>query len=146
MNPLIELTTEECLSLLSTRSAGRIALQTPAGLRIYPVNYALFGDAVVFRTLPYGEIANNAHDADIAFQVDELDHDHRRGWSVLATGKALRVEDPGEVQLIREEWDPEPWADGQRNLYLKLEWADLTGRQVGIEERPSLTPRRRASL
>ena len=62
VNPLIELTTEECLSLMTTRTAGRIALQTPGGLRIFPVNYALFGDAVVFRTLPYGEIANNAHE------------------------------------------------------------------------------------
>ena len=146
MNPLIELTTEECLSLMTTRSAGRIALQTPGGLRIFPVNYALFGDAVVFRTLPSGEIANNAHESEVAFQVDELDHDHRRGWSVLADGIARRVDDPGEVQLIREEWDPEPWASGQRNLYFKLEWVNLTGRQVGMEGRPSLVTQRRASI
>lgn len=145
MNALIELTTEECLSLLTTRAAGRIALRTPGGLRIFPVNYALFGDAVVFRTLPYGEIANNAHEAEIAFQVDELDHDQRRGWSVMANGTARRVDDPGEVHLIREEWDPEPWASGQRNLYFKLEWVSLTGRQVGMDGRPSLIVQRPAS-
>jgi len=146
MNPLVELTTDECLSLLSSHSAGRIALNTPGGLRILPVNYAMFGDAVVFRTLPYGEIANNAHAAEIAFQIDMLDHDLKRGWSVLAVGVARRVDDPGDVKMIRDEWDPEPWAAGLRNLYFKLDWTQLSGRQVGMEERPSLIQQQRSAL
>lgn len=146
MNPLVELTTDECLSLLGGHEAGRIALNTPGGLRILPVNYAMFGDAIVFRTLPYGEIANNAHAAEVAFQIDDLDHDLKRGWSVLAVGVARRVDDPDEVRLIREEWDPTPWAAGQRNLYFKLDWSQLSGRQVGMDGRPSLISTQRSAI
>lgn len=131
MNAMTELTLDDCLELLRTHEAGRIALTTPAGLRIFPVNYALHGDAVVFRTLPYGEIANNAQDAEVAFQIDHLDPVTRHGWSVLAVGKAHRVTDPDEVRAIREGGDPTPWADGQRILYFRLDWTTLTGRQLG---------------
>lgn len=145
MSQLQDLTVDECLSLLRQRVAGRIALQTPGGLRILPVNYALFGDAIVFRTLPYGEIANNAHEAEVAFQIDLLDDEHERGWSVLAVGTCHRVDDPGEVSQIRAEWDPLPWADGQRNLYFRIDWTQLTGRQLGMPGRPSLVDAPHAS-
>lgn len=146
MHQLVELTPEECLSLLSKHSVGRLAMVTPGGLRIYPVNYALFGDTVVFRTLPYGEIANAAHGAEVAFQIDELDTDLRRGWSVLVVGKASKVEDPGMVRMIKQEWDPEPWAAGQRNLYFQVQWSMIGGRQAGMPERPTLIPASRSSL
>lgn len=143
MSQLVELTTEECLSLLRTRTVGRIGVVTPSGPVIFPVNYSLSDDTVVFRTLPYGVIANNAHEADVAFEVDSLDETMQEGWSVLATGRSHRIEDPAEVRMIREELDPEPWVDGQRNLYFRIEWTDLSGRQLGTGSRPSLIPESR---
>ena len=140
VSDLIELTVEECLSLLHTKSVGRIGLVTPQGPMIFPVNYALAGDALVFRTLPYGVIANNAHDAQVAFEVDSLDEEMRTGWSVLAVGRSEHLSDPAEVRVVREDWDPEPWAEGVRNLYFRVEWVGLTGRQLGLSTRPSLIP------
>jgi uncharacterized protein len=140
MGEIMELTVEECLSLLPTKVTGRIAFGSPAGLRILPVNYALFDDKVVFRTLPYGEIAANVHGADCALEIDEIDEEHRRGWSVLAVGTVRRVEDHRDVRMIKAEWNPEPFASGLRTLYFRLDWRSLTGRQIGIAERPSLIP------
>ena len=85
---------EECLTLLQRKQVGRIAMTTPAGLRILPVNYSVVEEQVVFRTLPYGEIANNVVDAEVAFEVDELDESMRSGWSVMAAGPCRRIEDP----------------------------------------------------
>ncbi len=138
MENLVELTVEECLALLRRKPVGRVAMTTAAGLRILPVSYSLVDDKIVFRTLPYGEIANNVVDAEVAFEVDELDEDLRRGWSVMAAGRCHRIEDPDEVQRIRATADPEPWAAGLRHLYFRVDWTTLTGRQVGIAERPSL--------
>src|SRR5687768_11329890 len=103
MTQLIELTTEECLSLLETKQVGRIGVVTPGGPMIFPVNYTVSDDTIVFRTLPYGVIANNAHEAEVAFEVDDLDEAMHEGWSVLATGRGRRLEDPDEVRLIRQE-------------------------------------------
>ncbi len=146
MAQLVELSVEECLSLLGQHVAGRIGLRTPRGLRIFPVNYAMFGKVIVFRTLAYGEIADNAHEAEMCFELDELDHEHQRGWSVLAVGRSRRVDDHGEVRQIRGEWDPLPWVDGQRNLYFRLDWTELTGRQLGMPARPGLVPVPRTEL
>ena len=140
MSQLVELTPEECLSLLQTKTVGRIGVVTPGGPMIFPVNYALSDDTIVFRTLPYGVIANNAHQSDVAFAVDSLDDAMHEGWSVLAVGRSHRIEDPGEVRLIREDLDPMPWAEGQRNLYFRIEWTNLSGRQLGMGSRPSLIP------
>ena len=139
MDNLVELTVEECLTLLRRKQVGRIAMATPAGLRILPVSYSVVEEQVVFRTLPYGEIANNVAGAEVAFEVDELDESLQKGWSVMAAGKCNPIEDPAQVHLIRSTDDPVPWADGQRNLYFRIDWTTLTGRQVGLPGRPDLT-------
>lgn len=144
MSQFVDLTAEECLELLRTRNVGRLGFTAPAGQMILPVSYVLADDAIVFRTLPYGVIANNVHEADVAFEVDSLDDRTRAGWSVLATGRSHRVEDPQEVRMIRVEEDPEPWVDGQRILYFRIEWADLTGRQLIAEPAGVSVPARSA--
>ncbi|HET6560831.1 MAG TPA: pyridoxamine 5'-phosphate oxidase family protein [Marmoricola sp.] len=138
MDNLVELTVDECLALLRRKPVGRVAMVTPAGLRILPVSYSVVDERIVFRTLPYGEIANNVADAEVAFEVDDLDEELRHGWSVMAAGPCHRIEDPDEVHLVHATADPQPWVDGQRNLYFRIDWTTLTGRQVGIAGRPSL--------
>lgn len=128
----IEMTVEECLDLLRTNVVGRVALSTPMGPRIVPVNYAMYGDdVVVFRTAPYSELGTYGWNTELAFEIDHIDYDQHRGWSVVAYGRGALVEDPDEVADIRRTWDPRPWADGQRNLYMKLVWHNLTGRRLG---------------
>ena len=140
MSHLVELTAEECLALLARKQVGRIAMPTPAGLRIFPVNYALNGDDIVFRTVPYGVIANNAHGAEVSFEVDDVDEQLRSGWSVVASGRCERIENPAEIRVVRADADPLPWAEGVRTLYFRIRWTDLSGRQLGLAERPSLIP------
>jgi nitroimidazol reductase NimA-like FMN-containing flavoprotein (pyridoxamine 5'-phosphate oxidase superfamily) len=131
VNDVVELTVQECLELLETTTVGRVGLVTEAGIRIFPVNYTVFADNIVFRTTPYGAIADSAHGAEVAFEVDALDHEAHAGWSVLAVGRCERIEDPATVRLIRSERDVEPWAAGQRILYFTIAWTDLTGRRLG---------------
>jgi|tagenome__1003787_1003787.scaffolds.fasta_scaffold20987501_4 nitroimidazol reductase NimA-like FMN-containing flavoprotein (pyridoxamine 5'-phosphate oxidase superfamily) len=136
MGDIDELTVDECLRLLETKRIGRIGLTTEVGPQIFPVNYVVSDDQrIIFRTLPYGVIANNAHDSDVAFEVDDLDDRTQSGWSVLAVGRCSRKADPSEVHVVRQREDPRPWAEGQRILYFTIDWSDLTGRQVGSGDR-----------
>lgn len=127
----IELTTEECLDHLRAGEIGRMAFATPGGLRIVPVNYSVFGEAIVVRTSSYSELGSYAADSQVAFEVDDLDAVEQGGWSVVASGRLERVAEAEEIQQIRVGWDPSPWAEGSRNLYLRLAWRELTGRRVG---------------
>ena len=133
MKDIVDLEYQDCVNLLSAGVVGRVGLVTDQGPEILPVNYALSGNTIVFRTVPYGRIAEFAADREICFEVDHVDYDHHTGWSVLAVGKGKLVEDPEEIQLIREVWDPRPWATGQRILYIKLEWRAVSGRRIGDE-------------
>jgi uncharacterized protein len=144
VNEPIELTVEECLELLEGGVVGRVALATPVGPRIVPLNYAMHEQAIVFRTSPYSELGTYGWNTDLAFEIDQLDFDHHQGWSVVAVGRAQLVDDPDEVRRIRADWDPRPWAGGQRNLYMKLVWRQLTGRRLGGDwTRESMMPARR---
>ncbi|MGO4257403.1 pyridoxamine 5'-phosphate oxidase family protein [Marmoricola sp. RAF53] len=134
MGVLVELSPSECRALLADRSVGRVAVVAPDGPHVVPVNFALVDEAVVFRTHPTTVLATYGRDAAVAFEVDELHDRSRTGWSVQVRGRTSVVVDSRLIAHIRRIWDPAPWADGTRNLYLRLEVAQLSGRQVG--ERP----------
>ena len=131
MNEPFDLSTEECRELLGAGLVGRVAVCTPVGPHIVPVNYAVVDDAVVIRTSPYSVLGGHARGATLAVEVDDLDYERQRGWSVVARGRAEAVTGSTELQRIREVWDPHAWAAGQRNLYLRLRWSELTGRRLG---------------
>lgn len=126
----IELSLSECLANLHSTDVGRVAIATPQGPRIVPVNYGLLDEAVVFRTSPYSELAQQAIGAELAFEVDSLDFAAHTGWSVVAYGVGAAV-DREELARVRRVADPEPWAAGQRTFYVKIAWRDLSGRRIG---------------
>jgi uncharacterized protein len=145
MNEPVEMTVAECQELLNGGVVGRVAMCTPIGPRIVPVNYAMHDDAIVFRTTPYSELGTYGWNTDLAFEIDFLDYEKHQGWSVVAIGRAELVEDPDELHEIRAGWDPTPWAGGRRWLYLRLRWRDLTGRRIGKDwDHDSMMPVRRA--
>ncbi|QNN51520.1 pyridoxamine 5'-phosphate oxidase family protein [Nocardioides mesophilus] len=132
-NTPFEMTVDECLEQLHAGVIGRVAMSTPVGPRILPVNYAMYGDAIVFRTSPYSELGTYGWNSELAFEIDHIDYERHQGWSVIAIGRSELVEDPDDVADIRRTWDPRPWAAGQRNLYIKLTWRDISGRRLGTD-------------
>lgn len=144
MNLPEELTQEKCFELLSSGVMGRVAMCTPEGPHIVPVNYAVVEESVVFRTTPYSILGQHARQSKLAFEVDHLDYERHRGWSVVAHGTAHSVDDADELATIHSLWDPQPWAGGARVLYLRLPWSSLTGRRIGSNWTPNdETPVRR---
>jgi uncharacterized protein len=135
---IVELGPAECRDLLATDSVGRLAFVTPAGPRIVPVNYVVVGDSVEFRTTAYSELATYGPGTEVAFEIDHLDRERRRGWSVVASGPLHRLDDDeaDELRFRSPAQDPQPWAGGHRALWLRLSWRDLSGRRVGGDQWP----------
>jgi nitroimidazol reductase NimA-like FMN-containing flavoprotein (pyridoxamine 5'-phosphate oxidase superfamily) len=131
-----ELSASECQTLLRSRVAGRVALSTPSGPHIVPVNYTVVGDAIVVRTSPYSLLGTYGRDTTFAFEIDEFDRPLARGWSVQARGRSEAVTDRAELAQIREVAEPQPWAGGARSLYLRMRWNELSGRMVGASWDP----------
>ncbi len=128
---LRELNRRDCLDLLQGSGVGRVAVCTPDGPVIIPVNYVLDDETVVVRTAPYTLLAGHAWD-QAAFEIDDLDHDMRRGWSVLVVGQAAPVEDPDEIAESQRLSELMPWAPGSRNMFIRITPQRITGREVAF--------------
>ncbi|MEW1871667.1 pyridoxamine 5'-phosphate oxidase family protein [Streptomyces caelestis] len=126
---LHDLAPQECRALLSTHGVGRVAVTTPEGPAVVPVNYEVVDDAIVFRTAP-GSAPAAAVGSEVAFEVDHLDEAMSRGWSVLAVGPAREVTAPDEARRLAEGAHTLPWAGGERELWVSIRPARLTGRRI----------------
>ena len=80
-----ELSVGECLQLLGAHQFGRVAVVVDGRPVVFPVNYALEGDSVVFRTAP-GTKLSGAALGHVAFEIDEVDETTQTGWSVIVQG------------------------------------------------------------
>ena len=126
---LIELDRAECLELLAAKSVGRIAYVGDTGPRILPVNYIVGDDCVIFRTVPDGEISRHALSSNCAFEIDETDEFFESGWSVVAVGR-LELATEDDFARMRYGRLPEPWAAGNRSMFVRLTCEHLSGRRV----------------
>lgn len=130
-----DLSREDCARLLTAGVAGRVAIGTPTGPHIIPVNYAVDGEpgheSVLLRTTAYSLLGTYGRDAQACFEVDQFDYERKRGWSVVIRGRASFVDDHEELREIARTWQPRPWAEGQRNLVVRIPWTEVSGRQLG---------------
>jgi nitroimidazol reductase NimA-like FMN-containing flavoprotein (pyridoxamine 5'-phosphate oxidase superfamily) len=131
MSQTRELSDRECRGLLFSGVAGRVALSTPTGPHIVPVNYSVVDDAIIIRTSPYSLLGTYGRDTTVAFEIDEFDLEGPWAWSVQARGRVEPLIDRAELQVIRETAEPHPWAGGARTLFLRLRWTELSGREIG---------------
>jgi nitroimidazol reductase NimA-like FMN-containing flavoprotein (pyridoxamine 5'-phosphate oxidase superfamily) len=144
MNEPAALSYDKCLELLSGGVVGRVAVSTPSGPRIVPLNYSVIDDSIVFRTTPCSVLGTYGWNSELAFEVDEVDHEHQQGWSVVATGRGEMIEGAPDLAAVRAFWNPRPWAGGSRLLYVRLRWQELTGRRIGMDQtRETVTTVRR---
>lgn len=131
---LEELDPDECLRLISPGGVGRIAFNGRFGLTVLPVNYRIHEGAIVFRTVAGGTTDEDLRtgwagvEFTVAFEVDRLDEAMREGWSVLVQGPLHHVTEEERRELTRLK--VEPWAGGERELYLRITPTRMTGRRV----------------
>ena len=122
----------ECLELLATTTVGRVGFILEDRPVVLPVNYALDGDTVVFRTAE-GTVLNKAALQMIAFEVDEIDAVAHTGWSVLAQGVAQDVSDAIDTRSEHlRRLALVTWAPGHRDRWFRLDAGSLTGRRLVV--------------
>jgi uncharacterized protein len=120
---------DECWELLRSVPVGRLAMNSPEGLLIVPVNFVVADKAIVFRTAE-GGLLSNAVDwgRDVAFQADRIEEAVRWGWSVLVQGELRRVSDDEAEQLLAA---VTPWAAGERRVVGRISPTRTSGRRIG---------------
>lgn len=125
----------ECLRLISPGGVGRLVYTGRYGPTVLPVNYQMFQGSVVFRAAHDSttdeDLRTGIANAEyrVAFEVDHLDSAAREGWSVLVQGAAHHVESEDERAAVGQA-GVEPWAPGERDLFMRITPSRLTGRRI----------------
>lgn len=122
---------DECYRLLAVEDVGRLAFVQGGTPAIFPVNYAMDGHDVVFRT-DVGTKLEHGPRSRAAFEIDGLDREARTGWSVVAVGRLEEVTnfDAKTLQRVRA-LDVHPWAGGEKGHWMRLVTGLVTGRRIG---------------
>ncbi len=126
---LYELEPSECLALLEPGGVGRVVFVAGERAVALPVNFAMLGGHAVFRT-GEGTIADAVRARRVmSLEVDQLDEAMGEGWSVLLSGVPEVVSDPHDRARI-DALHVEPWAGGDRQIVVRLDPHELTGRRI----------------
>ncbi|MGO8889537.1 MAG: pyridoxamine 5'-phosphate oxidase family protein [Streptosporangiaceae bacterium] len=119
----------ECFDLLEPGGIGRVAFTSAGEIMILPVNYAMMGKSIIFRTAPDTLLAVYAN-AKVSFEADGLDDARHEGWSVLVHGHAHKVTDERDVKHLEDGTRLEPWAAGARDVYVRIAPTRISGRRI----------------
>ena len=128
---LVELDPEECLRRLERGGVGRVGVSVGALPAIFPVNFAMLDGDVVFRSGPGTKLGAAATGEVVAFEIDHADTFGHTGWSVLVVGVARPITDPDALAEARR-LPLSSWADGDRDTFVRLESARITGRELSV--------------
>lgn len=132
---LEKLDPDECMRLISPGGVGRVAFDASSGPMILPVNYVVHDGALLLRTALGGPLDEDLRtgvegvEFKIAFEIDRIDDPNRQGWSVLVRGPAHHVSSEEERAAVTGV-DVEPWAGGERRLYIRITPVEITGRRI----------------
>jgi nitroimidazol reductase NimA-like FMN-containing flavoprotein (pyridoxamine 5'-phosphate oxidase superfamily) len=131
--PSLELMSRsECLDRLAEARVGRLAFVVDHRPEIFPINYALDGETVLFRTAE-GTVLSHAGLREVAFEVDHIDEDTQTGWSVVVQGHADDIADAIDATSERLRRLPLiTWAPGQRAHWFAIRPRTITGRRLRV--------------
>lgn len=94
------LSREESVALLGATGVGRVGVTRDGVSHVVPVNYAVYGDSLVFRCGTGTKLAAAAAGRPMAFEVDQIDESTGTGWSVLVSGSSRVVDDEETLAAV----------------------------------------------
>ena len=121
---------DDCFDRLRRAHVGRIGFVERGEMAILPVNIAVDGRSIVFRTGHGAKLSTAVMAQPVCVEVDDWDDFDHTGWSVLARGVAEEVLD--DEQIARLETLPvRPWANPDvRPRWVRVRINELTGRRI----------------
>lgn len=119
----------ECLQLLEGRGMGRIGAVVRGHPVIFPVNYVVFNDAILFCAKRGGDLDRATLNVTTAFEIDGTDNIYHEGWSVLVIGRCIHLTEPVELDQLQAVI-LSPWAGEGRDLFVRISLDEVSGRRI----------------
>jgi nitroimidazol reductase NimA-like FMN-containing flavoprotein (pyridoxamine 5'-phosphate oxidase superfamily) len=138
-NPVHEMHELECWERLRSREFGRLAYHLLDEVHIVPINYTVAsGRRLLFRTTAGSKLLGVVMHADVAFEIDGFELggpavdglESERAWSVIARGRAERVE--GRQAREADALPLRPWVDTPKDEVVAIVVTEVTGRTFDL--------------
>ena len=118
-----------CWELLGSVPVGRVGVINDSAPEIYPVNHAVDGQTVVFRTDPGTKLRGLLRSPAVCYEVDGIDPANTSGWSVLVKGRAEQIRDADQLRAVTR-LPLQPWTLGDKVHWIRILPAEVTGRRI----------------
>lgn len=125
-NPVTVLDEDHCWDLLAGAQVGRLATAVDRTPEIFPVNYAVDGESVVFRSAEGSKLLEIVLNDHVAFEADGWTDDG--GWSVICRGHASIVSSSEELAMV-EALPLKPWIPTVKTNFVRVTVDEITGRR-----------------
>lgn len=133
-NPITVIEEDTCWGYLASVKVGRLATAKDGQPEIFPVNYEVDGQSIVFRTAPGSKLQELTDNAHVAFEVDGWNE--QGGWSILIKGDAEKITDEAELALA-EKMPLRPWVPTVKPFYVRVTPHEMTGRSFTFGPEPT---------
>jgi len=121
---------EECLERLRTTPVGRLAFMNDGEPVVFPVNHAVDGVDVVFRTSWGSKFQVAETSGIVAYEVDGYDSASESGWSVVVKGTAQLVYENVDTDRY-DQFGLRSWVDRKGlGFWVRVRPVEITGREV----------------
>ncbi len=125
------LSKELCWERLRRTSIGRLGVHHDGQPAIFPINYLVDGESIVFRTRPGSKIYSAPRLERVAFEIDGFEPAHGDAWSVLIQGFGRFIDSVSEIKQV-DELPLFPWVDADRSAWVRIVPVEVTGRRFHI--------------
>ncbi len=123
--PVTELSEAHAWALLGSESFGRLGLSMDDHPQIFPVNFAVQGKTVIFRTANGAKLRELLHNQWVAFEADCVEENE--AWSVVLRGQAHVLVDPAEIATA-DALELPNWIPTLEFVYVRVIPTDIRGR------------------
>lgn len=126
------LTAEQCWKMLAETSIGRLAVTVDGRPDVFPVNYKIDGESLIFRTGAGTKLEAIAEDANVALESDAVSAEFGIAWSVVVKGRAehASLESPALNSTVRGLF---PWQGVGKNHLIRIVPETVTGRRFTLD-------------
>ena len=126
---ITELDQEECWEALRADEFGRLAYRLGDEVNLVPLNYAVDGDTLLFRTAEGSKLLGVVMKPEVVLEIDSYGEDTAQ--SVIVRGRARVLEEDEEHRA--ETTRLRPWVPTLKYNVVEIVPDEITGRRFNLE-------------
>ena len=132
-HPIAVLDDRQAWDLLSSVALGRLVTSFGGQLEIFPVNFAVQGGTVLFRTAEGTKLFTTVMNEKVIFEAD--DHTASEGWSVIVRGTARMLNSSEDIHEA-EQAGLIPWVATEKLRYVRITPTEISARRFQFGSAP----------